>query len=74
VSTIVGRSRQSAGTTSPTNLASRCKELVQAESATPEKSITAHHIVRRTTDRKVQSLAQLIFDHCPTTPLLLDDL
>jgi glutamate synthase domain-containing protein 2 len=50
------------------------QELVQAAGLLHPKDITAHHIVRRTTDRKVQSLAQLILTQIPDNALLLDDL
>ena len=50
------------------------QELVQAAGLKHPKDITAHHIVRRTTDRKVQSLAQLILTQIPDNALLLDDL
>ncbi len=50
------------------------QELVQAAGLQHPKDITAHHIVRRTTDRKVQSLAQLILTQLPDNALLLDDL
>lgn len=50
------------------------QELVQAAGLQHPKDITAHHIVRRTTDRKVLSLAQLILTQIPDNALLLDDL
>lgn len=50
------------------------QELVQAAGLQHPKDITAHHIVRRTTDRKVQSLAQLILTQLPDQALLKDDL
>ena len=49
-------------------------ELVQAAGLHAPGEITAHHIVRRTTDRKVQSLAQLILTQLPDKALLQDDL
>jgi glutamate synthase domain-containing protein 2 len=50
------------------------QELVQAAGLQHPKDITAHHIVRRTTDRKVQSLAQLILTQLRDDALLKDDL
>lgn len=50
------------------------KEMVQAIGVKHPSEITAHHIVRRTTDRKVQSLAQLILTQLPDGALLQDDL
>jgi glutamate synthase domain-containing protein 2 len=50
------------------------KEMVQAIGVKHPSDITAHHIVRRTTDRKVQSLAQLILTQLPDGALLQDDL
>ena len=50
------------------------KELVQAAGLAHPQEITAHHIVRRTTDRKVQSLAQLILTQLQDGALLKSDL
>ncbi|OIP15962.1 MAG: FMN-binding glutamate synthase family protein [Comamonadaceae bacterium CG2_30_57_122] len=50
------------------------KELVQAAGLQHPSEITAHHIVRRTADRKVLSLAQLILTQLPEGALLKDDL
>ena len=50
------------------------KELVQAAGLNHPQEITAHHIVRRTADRKVQSLAQLILTQLPDGALLRADL
>lgn len=50
------------------------KELVQAAGLNHPQEITAHHIVRRTTDRKVQSLAQLILTQLQDGALLKNDL
>jgi len=50
------------------------KELVQAAGLAHPRDITAHHIVRRTTDHKVQSLAQLILTQLPNGALLQEDL
>ena len=50
------------------------KELVQAAGVTHPKEITAHHIVRRGTDHKVKSLAQLILTQLPNGALLGSDL
>jgi glutamate synthase domain-containing protein 2 len=50
------------------------KEMVQAIGVAHPQDITAHHIVRRTADRKVQSLAQLILTQLPDGALLQDDL
>jgi glutamate synthase domain-containing protein 2 len=50
------------------------KEMVQAIGVQHPRDITAHHIVRRTADHKVQSLAQLILIQLPDNALLQDDL
>ncbi|MBT9506418.1 FMN-binding glutamate synthase family protein, partial [Rhodoferax sp.] len=50
------------------------KEMVQAIGVEHPQDITAHHIVRRTADRKVKSLAQLILTQLPAGALLKDDL
>jgi hypothetical protein len=47
---------------------------VQAAGLNHPQEITAHHIVRRTTDRKVQSLAQLILTQLQDGALLKNDL
>ena len=50
------------------------KELVQAAGVNHPAEITAHHIVRRSGDHKVQSLAQLILTQLPDRALLESDL
>ncbi len=50
------------------------QELVQAAGVQHPHDITAHHIVRRGTDHKVKSLAQLILTQLPTGALLQEDL
>ena len=50
------------------------KEMVQAVGVSHPRDITAHHIVRRTTDHKVQSLDQLILTQLPEGALLKDTL
>jgi glutamate synthase domain-containing protein 2 len=50
------------------------KELVQAAGVMHPKDITAHHIVRRNTDHKVQSLAQLVLAQMNNGSLLNDDI
>jgi glutamate synthase domain-containing protein 2 len=50
------------------------KELVQAAGVAHPQDITAHHIVRRGTDHKVKSLAQLILTQLPNGALLQSDL
>ena len=50
------------------------KELVQAAGVNHPTEITAHHIVRRSTDHKVKSLAQLILTQLPDRALLESDL
>jgi glutamate synthase domain-containing protein 2 len=49
------------------------KELVQAAGLAHPRDITAHHIVRRTADRRVKSLAQLILTQLPAGALLQDE-
>jgi glutamate synthase domain-containing protein 2 len=46
------------------------KELIQAAGLKHPSDITAHHIVRRSTDHKVKSLAQLILTQLPEGALL----
>ena len=50
------------------------KELVQAAGLDHPNQITAHHIVRRSGDHKVQSLAQLILTQMEDGVLLQNDL
>ncbi len=50
------------------------QELVQAAGVNHPTEITAHHIVRRSGDHKVQSLAQLILTQLPDRALLESDL
>ncbi|QTN30364.1 FMN-binding glutamate synthase family protein [Rhodoferax sp. AJA081-3] len=50
------------------------QELVQAAGVNHPAEITAHHIVRRSGDHKVQSLAQLILTQLPDRALLESDL
>ncbi|APW41490.1 FMN-binding glutamate synthase family protein [Rhodoferax saidenbachensis] len=50
------------------------QELVQAAGVEHPSEITAHHIVRRSGDHKVQSLAQLILTQLPDRALLESDL
>jgi glutamate synthase domain-containing protein 2 len=50
------------------------QELVQAAGVEHPSEITAHHIVRRSGDHKVQSLAQLILTQLPDRALLQSDL
>jgi glutamate synthase domain-containing protein 2 len=50
------------------------QELVQAAGVNHPTEITAHHIVRRSTDHKVKSLAQLILTQLPDRALLESDL
>ena len=50
------------------------KELVQAAGLTHPSDITAHHIVRRSTDQKVKSLAQSILTQMPDGVLLQKNL
>jgi glutamate synthase domain-containing protein 2 len=49
------------------------KELVQAAGLDHPHAITPHHIVRRGSDHKVKSLAQLILTQLPDGALLQDD-
>ena len=56
------------------HVGSPLKELVQAAGLNHPQEITAHHIVRRTADHKVQSLAQLILTQLPDGALLRADL
>ncbi|MEY3446003.1 MAG: hypothetical protein RIR45_758 [Pseudomonadota bacterium] len=49
-------------------------EMVQAAGVSHPHEITAHHIVRRSTDHKVKSLAQLILTQLPDRVLLGSDL
>jgi glutamate synthase domain-containing protein 2 len=50
------------------------QELVQAAGISHPNQITPHHIVRRSTDQKVRSLAQLILTQLPDRALLESDL
>ena len=50
------------------------QELVQAAGVNHPGEITAHHIVRRSTDQKVKSLAQSILTQLPDRALLESDL
>jgi len=50
------------------------QELVQAAGLQHPRDITAHHIVRRSSDHKVSSLAQLILTHLHEGALLQPDL
>jgi glutamate synthase domain-containing protein 2 len=50
------------------------QELVQAAGINHPNQITPHHIVRRSTDQKVRSLAQLILTQLPDRALLESDL
>jgi glutamate synthase domain-containing protein 2 len=50
------------------------RELVQAAGIAHPNQITPHHIVRRSTDQKVRSLAQLILTQLPDRALLESDL
>ena len=49
------------------------QELVQAAGVSHPSEITAHHIVRRSSDNRVRSLAQSILTQLPTGVLLDDD-
>ena len=49
------------------------QELVQAAGVCHPSEITAHHIVRRSSDNRVRSLAQSILTQLPTGALLDDD-
>ena len=50
------------------------KEMVQAIGVAHPRDISPHHIVRRTADGKVQSLAQLVLNRLPEGALLGQDL
>ena len=50
------------------------QELVQAAGVHHPNQITAHHIVRRSSDQQVRSLAQLILTQLPDRALLESDL
>ena len=50
------------------------KELVQAAGLEHPNQITPHHIVRRSSDHRVRSLAQLILTQLPNRALLESDL
>ncbi|QDL53033.1 FMN-binding glutamate synthase family protein [Rhodoferax aquaticus] len=50
------------------------KELVQAAGVNHPREITAHHIVRRTHDNRVRSLAQMILTQMPAGALLGEEL
>jgi len=50
------------------------KEMVQAAGVSHPSEITAHHIVRRSSDQKVMSLAQSILSQLPDRALLESDL
>jgi hypothetical protein len=50
------------------------KELVQAAGVRHPGEITAHHIVRRTGDHTVASLAQALLQEVPVGSLLAGDL
>ncbi|OYQ42851.1 FMN-binding glutamate synthase family protein [Rhodoferax sp. TH121] len=50
------------------------QELVQAAGLKHPSEITAHHIVRRSTDHKVKSLAQLILTQLPNRALIDQEL
>ncbi|MDT8990841.1 FMN-binding glutamate synthase family protein [Curvibacter sp. APW13] len=50
------------------------QELVQAAGLQHPSEITAHHIVRRSTDHRVKSLAQMILTQLPDRALLESDL
>ena len=49
------------------------QELVQAAGVNHPNEITAHHIVRRSSDNRVRSLAQSILTQLPTGALLQDN-
>lgn len=49
------------------------KEMVQAVGVQHPNEITAHHIVRRSGDNKVRSLAQMILTQLPNGALLADN-
>jgi len=50
------------------------KEMVQAVGVAHPREITAHHIVRRTADGKVQSLARMVLNSLPEGALLTEEL
>ncbi len=50
------------------------QELIQAAGLQHPGDVTAHHIVRRSADHKVQSLAQMMLPQLPDGVLLSDDL
>lgn len=50
------------------------KEMVQAVGVAHPGDITAHHIVRRTADGKVQSLARMVLNSLPEGALLTEEL
>ena len=50
------------------------RELVQAAGVNHPNEITAHHIVRRSSDNRVRSLAQSILTQLPTGALLQDSI
>jgi glutamate synthase domain-containing protein 2 len=50
------------------------KEMVQAVGVGHPRDITAHHIVRRTADGKVQSLARMVLNSLPVGALLNEEL
>ncbi len=50
------------------------KEMVQAVGVGHPREITAHHIVRRTGDGKVQSLARMVLNSLPEGALLTEEL
>ncbi len=50
------------------------KEMVQAVGVAHPREITAHHIVRRTGDGKVQSLARMVLNSLPEGALLTEEL
>jgi glutamate synthase domain-containing protein 2 len=50
------------------------KEMVQAVGVGHPHDITAHHIVRRTADGKVQSLSQMVLNRLPEGALLTEEL
>ena len=50
------------------------QELVQAAGVNHPNEITAHHIVRRSSDNRVRSLAQSILTQLPTGALLQDSI
>ena len=50
------------------------KEMVQAVGVAHPREITSHHIVRRTGDGKVQSLARMVLNSLPEGALLTEEL